>query len=219
MIDSEAPVLSVRRQCELLGLNRSSFYYQAASESALNLHLMHLIDEQYLRTPFYGWPKMTAYLRRQGFAINGKRVRRLMSQMGIRAIYAKKKTSSTSKGHKYYPFSYAICRLGMSTKSGVQTSPMCRCCEVSCTWSLSSTGTAAMCSPGSFPTRWTVSSVSMPCARRSARVGPRFSTPTRAHSSQLMPSPLACRPQRSKSAWTDAVAPSITSFANAYGAA
>ena len=104
MIDSEAPVLSVRRQCELLGLNQSSFYYQAASESALNLHLMHLIDEQYLRTPFYGWPKMTAYLRRQGFAINGKRVRRLMSQMGIQAIYAKKKTSSAGKGHKLYPY-------------------------------------------------------------------------------------------------------------------
>ena len=104
MIDSEAPVLSVRRLCELLGSKRSSFYCQAASESALNLQLMHLIDEQYLRTPFYGWPKMTAYLRRQGFAINGKRVRRLMSQMGIRAIYTKKKTSSTSKGHKYYPY-------------------------------------------------------------------------------------------------------------------
>ena len=104
MIDSEAPALSVRRQCELLGLNRSSFYYQAASESALNLHLMHLIDEQYLRTPFYGWPKMTAYLRRQGYAINGKRVRRLMSQMGIQAIYAKKKSSSPGKGHKLYPY-------------------------------------------------------------------------------------------------------------------
>ena len=53
MIDSEAPALSVRRQCELLGLNRSSSYYQAASEPALNLHLMRLIDEQYLLETFY----------------------------------------------------------------------------------------------------------------------------------------------------------------------
>ena len=104
MTDGEAEVLSVRRQCELLGFNRSSFYYQAASESALNLHLLRLVDDQYLATPFYGWPKMTAYLRRQGYAISGKRVRRLMSQMGIQAIYAKKKTSSTSKGHKFYPY-------------------------------------------------------------------------------------------------------------------
>ena len=104
LIDKEAPVLSVRRQCELLGFNRSSFYYQAVAESVLNLHLMRLIDEQFLRTPFYGWPKMTAYLRRQGFAINGKRVRRLMSQMGIQAIYPKRQSSSPGKGHQRYPY-------------------------------------------------------------------------------------------------------------------
>ena len=61
MIDSEAPVLSVRRLCELLGFKRSSFYCQVASESALNLQLMHLIDEQNQRTPFYGWHKITPY--------------------------------------------------------------------------------------------------------------------------------------------------------------
>ena len=73
MIDIEEPVVRVRRQCELLGLKRSSFYYQATPEPALNLHLMRLIDKQFLRTPFYGWPKMTAHLRRLGYAINGKR--------------------------------------------------------------------------------------------------------------------------------------------------
>ena len=60
MVDSQHGTLSVRRQCELLGLSRSSFYYQAASESALNLQLMRLIDAQFLRTPFCGWRKMTA---------------------------------------------------------------------------------------------------------------------------------------------------------------
>ena len=64
MIDIEEPVVRVRRQRELLGLKRSSFYYQTTPEPTLNLHLMHLIDEQFLRTPFYGWPKMTAHLRR-----------------------------------------------------------------------------------------------------------------------------------------------------------
>ncbi len=82
MVDVANPTLSVRRQGELLGLNRSSFYYQAAPESALNLQLMRLIDEQFLRTPFYGWRKMTVYLRRLGYAVNGKRVRRLMRLMG-----------------------------------------------------------------------------------------------------------------------------------------
>ena len=66
MVEVANPTLSVRRQGELLGLNRSSYYYQAAPESALNLQLMRLVDEQFLRTPFYGWRKMTASLRRAG---------------------------------------------------------------------------------------------------------------------------------------------------------
>ena len=66
MVDMAAPTLSVRRQGELIGLKRSSFYYQATPEPALNLQLMRLIDMQFLSTPFYGWPKMTAYLRRLG---------------------------------------------------------------------------------------------------------------------------------------------------------
>ena len=97
-----------------------------------------------------------------------------------------------ARGTSAFPISCATCRLRMSTRSGALTSPMCRCCVASCTWLQSSTGTAAMCSPGSYPTPWTASSVSMPCARHSARVGPRSSTPTRAHSSRPMLSPPAC---------------------------
>ena len=104
MVDMTTPTLSVRRQGELLGLNRSSFYYQAVAESTLNLHLMRLIDKQFLRIPFYGWRKMTAYLRRLGYAINGKRVRRLMRLMGIQAIYPRRSSSSPGKGHKLYPY-------------------------------------------------------------------------------------------------------------------
>jgi putative transposase len=64
LIEPEHSQLSIRRQCELVGLNRTTYYYQPVPESAFNLHLMRLIDEQYLRTPFYGVPKMTAYLCR-----------------------------------------------------------------------------------------------------------------------------------------------------------
>ena len=182
MIDIEEPVVSVRRQCELFGLKRSSFYYQATPEPALNLHLMRLIDKQFLRTPFYGWPKMTAHLRRLGYAINGKRVRRLMRLMGIQAIYPRRSSSSPGKGHKRYPYllrNLPITHVNQGWSADITYVPLLRGFMYLVA---SSTGTAAMCSPGSFPTPWTASSVSMPCARRSARGGPRSSTPTRAHS-------------------------------------
>jgi putative transposase len=104
LIEPNHPQLSVRRQCELLGLPRSTFYYEPAGESAENLQLMRLMDEQYLRTPFYGWPRMTAYLRRQGYPVNHKRVQRLMQKMGLQAIYPKPKTSRADKEHKIYPY-------------------------------------------------------------------------------------------------------------------
>ncbi len=63
LIEPEHPALSTRRQCALLGLNRASYYYAPAPEDPLNLEIMRRIDEQYLRTPFYGWPNMTAALR------------------------------------------------------------------------------------------------------------------------------------------------------------
>jgi putative transposase len=104
MIEPNHPQLSMRRQCELLGLNRSTLYYEPASESVENLHLMRLIDEQYLRTPFYGWPRMTACLHRQGYAVNHKRVQRLMQKMGLQAIYPKPKTTRASQERKVYPY-------------------------------------------------------------------------------------------------------------------
>jgi len=94
----------VQRQCEIIGLSRASFYYQAASESAENLQYMRLLDEQYTLTPFYGVEKMTAYLRRQGYLVNVKRVRRLLRTMGIMAIYAKPRLSQSNKEHQIYPY-------------------------------------------------------------------------------------------------------------------
>lgn len=79
-------------------------YYKPAPERELNLHLMRLIDEQYTKTPFYGWPRMRVHLRRLGYLVNHKRVRRLMQEMGLQAIYAKPKTSKPCQEHRIYPY-------------------------------------------------------------------------------------------------------------------
>lgn len=104
LVEPNHPELSIRRQCELLGLNRATFYYQPAGESAYNLQLMRLLDEQYMRTPFYGWPRMTVWLQSQGHAVNGKRVRRLLRKMGLHALYPKAKTTTPSADHTIYPY-------------------------------------------------------------------------------------------------------------------
>lgn len=103
MIESAHTDLSIRRQCQLLGLNRVTYYYAPAQESAANLALMRLIDAQYLQTPFYGYPRMTAHLRQQGYAVNPKRIARLMQLMGLRALLPKRRTTLATPGHKVYP--------------------------------------------------------------------------------------------------------------------
>jgi putative transposase len=105
LIEPGHPALSLRRQCELIGLNRSAWYYEPTQESPENLHLMRLIDEQYTRTPFYGWPRMTAHLREdKGYLVNHKRVQRLMRIMGIQAIYPKPRTTVSGAAHPSYPY-------------------------------------------------------------------------------------------------------------------
>ena len=104
MIDREEPKLSLVRQCALLGLSRSSLYYLPTEAGAEDLELMALIDRQYLKTPFYGSRRMTAWLRIQGHQVNRKRVRRLMQVMGLEAIYRRPNTSKPSPGHKVYPY-------------------------------------------------------------------------------------------------------------------
>jgi putative transposase len=88
----------------LLGLNRSSLYYQPAPEAADNLRLMRLIDRHYTACPFYGSRRMTAWLQSQGEAVNRKRVQRLLRRMGLEAIYPKPKLSAAGKGHRVYPY-------------------------------------------------------------------------------------------------------------------
>jgi len=96
--------LSIERQCELVGLSRSSNYYVAKGENSYNLELMRLIDEQYTRRPFFGIRRMTDHLRRQGHEVNHKRVQRLMRLMGLEAIYPKPKMSQAHLEHRTYPY-------------------------------------------------------------------------------------------------------------------
>jgi len=96
--------LSIGRPCELLGLGRSSFYYEPAQESADNLALRKLLDRQYTECPFYGSRRMTAWLQGQGHEVNRKRVQRLMRLMGLEAIYPKPNLSAASQGHKVFPY-------------------------------------------------------------------------------------------------------------------
>jgi putative transposase len=102
-IDPDEPRISVTRQCELLGLPRSTYYYSPAAASEEDLMLMRRIDEQYLRTPFYGSRRMALHLEEEGFPINRKRIQRLMRLMGIEAIYPRK-TTIPAPGHKVYPY-------------------------------------------------------------------------------------------------------------------
>lgn len=104
LIEEHHEALSVRRQCELVGLNRSSYYYQPASETAFNLLLMLLIDKLYTAHPFFGRRQLTLCLRREGYEVNPKRIRRLMRKMGLAAIYPKPRTTVASPGHRIYPY-------------------------------------------------------------------------------------------------------------------
>jgi len=104
LVEPAHPELSTVRQCELLGLARSSYYYQPVPASLENLALMRLLDEQYLRTPFYGSRRMTVWLQQQGHTVNRKRVQRLMQLMGLAGIAPGPGTSQPHPGHKVYPY-------------------------------------------------------------------------------------------------------------------
>jgi putative transposase len=104
MINFQDPKVSVSRQCRLLDLSRSSVYYKPVELAPQDLALMRLIDEQYLKTPFYGSRSMTRHLRRLGYCLNRKHIQRLMRLMGLEAIYPKPKTSQPHPEHKIYPY-------------------------------------------------------------------------------------------------------------------
>lgn len=104
LIDPAGGRLPVDRQCELVGLARSSYYYEPAGESAYNEELMKLIDAIYTGRPILGSPKITKMLRNKGHAVNHKRIERLMRVMGLAAIYPRPRTSIPDSGARKYPY-------------------------------------------------------------------------------------------------------------------
>jgi putative transposase len=104
VIEPAHPQISIARQCELVGLPRSTYYYQPGGESPENLHLMRLLDEQYTETPYYGIRRMTAWLKSQGYDVNHKRVARLLRTMGLETIYPHPRTSQPHPEHRMYPY-------------------------------------------------------------------------------------------------------------------
>ena len=104
LVDRADGDLSIVAQCRLLRVARSTLYWRPAPVSADDLALMRRLDEQYLSTPFYGARRMVAVLRRDGWVVNRKRVRRLMRLMGIEAIYQKPNTSRRHPQHMVYPY-------------------------------------------------------------------------------------------------------------------
>ena len=104
LIEPGHPSLSILRQCELVAISRSGFYYQPAGETALNLALMRLIDAQFLEAPWYGSRQMTRHLRREGHVVGRKRVRRLMATMGLAPIYQRPRTTVPHPEHRVYPY-------------------------------------------------------------------------------------------------------------------
>ena len=103
-IDSKEKRLSLKRQCEVLELPRSSWYYQPVPLSQEDVILMNLIDEQYTKLPFYGSRRMVFSLRHLGYAVNRKRIQRLMQEMGIQGIAPGPNTSQRHTGHIIYPY-------------------------------------------------------------------------------------------------------------------
>lgn len=96
--------ISIKKQCELLDLNRSSLYYQEQQETEENIKIMGLIDEIYTELPYYGSPRITAELKRRGQSINHKRIERLMVVMGLQAIFPKRNLSKSNPNHRIYPY-------------------------------------------------------------------------------------------------------------------
>ncbi len=103
-IDSSNDKISITRQCNLINIPRSTYYYKPVDADELTLHLLRLIDEEYTRHPFLGTRRMRVYLRELGCQVNRKRIQRLYKLLGVEAVYPKKNTSKASTEHKIYPY-------------------------------------------------------------------------------------------------------------------
>jgi putative transposase len=104
MIAPDNKEISVQRQCELIGLPRSSLYYESRRDTGFDAELMRVLDEEYTKRPFYGVRRMVVRLQERGYEVGDKRVRRLLRSMGLMAVYPKKRLSLSSPNHKKYPY-------------------------------------------------------------------------------------------------------------------
>jgi len=129
LVDRGATTLSIRRQCELLGLSRSTLYYEAGEETEANLCLMRRIDELYLQRPYLGSRRMTLWLERAGHVVNRKRVQRLMRLMGLEALYPKPRLSLGNAEHRKFPYllrGLAVNRVNQVWASDITYVPLSR---------------------------------------------------------------------------------------------
>ena len=104
LVEPDHEALSISRQCELLSISRSGFYYRPTGETSDNLGLMQVIDRQFLDSPWYGSRQMARHLKRLGHAVGRKRVRRLMALMGLVAVYQRPRTTIPNPVHRRYPY-------------------------------------------------------------------------------------------------------------------
>jgi len=104
MIEWKHPDIPVYRQCELLGLSRSTAYYKPLPEKPNNSLYKRLLDKKHTKHPFLGYRKLTDHLKKLGYDIGEKKVRSLLREMGLTAIYPHKKISIPNKEHKKYPY-------------------------------------------------------------------------------------------------------------------
>lgn len=127
MIDKSNNELSIKGQCELLGISRSSFYYKPLPESEENLAIMRYLDEQYMETPFYGVERLLVSLVMMGYKINVKRLRRLMKLVGWQTIYPAPKTTKIDPTKYKYPYllkNLTVCRKNQVWEIDITYIPM-----------------------------------------------------------------------------------------------
>jgi putative transposase len=221
MIEPEHPRLSVVRQCELVSISRSGFYYRPAGETPLNLTLMRLIDEQFLETPWYGSRQMARHLRREGYTVGRKRVRRLMAMMGLEPIYQRPRTTIPHPEHGIYPYllrEMVVDRPNQVWCADITYIPMRRgflylvavmdwSTRKVLSWRVSNTMDVEFCIVRRWKKPWHGSAVRT------------FSTLTKAASSPRRASPAFCRRLACASRWTVGGVGWTTCLSNGSGAA
>lgn len=104
LVERDHQLLSVRKQCNILGINRSSLYYKARPENPFNIAIQDAVRFVYSKYPFYGHRRTTKQLKRMGFKVGLRRVRRIRNDLGLRTIYPKPNLSKPRQEHRKYPY-------------------------------------------------------------------------------------------------------------------